>query len=109
MLEIPVVLALVLLNGYFAMSELAVVSARRARLQARDGGRGARLALALAREPGRMAGGVSKWLSWTAGASTRCSSDLLPTHAGQLGARDRRPECLSDQRAGSSCSTSRAQ
>ena len=35
-------------------------------------------ALALAREPGRMAGGVSKWLSWTGGASTRCSSDLLP-------------------------------
>jgi putative hemolysin len=55
-LEILVVLALVLLNGYFAMSELAVVSARPARLEARarKGGRGARLALALAREPGRM-------------------------------------------------------
>jgi putative hemolysin len=55
-LEILVVLALVLLNGYFAMSELAVVSARPARLQARacEGGRGPRLALALAREPGRM-------------------------------------------------------
>jgi putative hemolysin len=38
------------------MSELAVVSARPARLeaQARKGGRGARLALALARDPGRM-------------------------------------------------------
>jgi putative hemolysin len=46
----------VLLNGYFAMSELAVVSARPARLEAlaRKGGRGARLALALARDPGRM-------------------------------------------------------
>jgi putative hemolysin len=56
LLEILVVLALVLLNGYFAMSELAVVSARPARLeaQARKGGRGARLALALARDPGRM-------------------------------------------------------
>jgi putative hemolysin len=55
-LEILVVLALVLLNGYFAMSELAVVSARPARLdaQARKGGRGARLAAALARDPGRM-------------------------------------------------------
>ena len=55
-LEIFVVLALVLLNGYFAMSELAVVSARPARLDAlaRKGGRGARLALALARDPGRM-------------------------------------------------------
>jgi putative hemolysin len=55
-LEVLFVLALVLLNGYFAMSELAVVSARRARLEAlaRKGGRGARLALALARDPGRM-------------------------------------------------------
>jgi putative hemolysin len=56
LLEIFVVLALVLLNGFFAMSELAVVSARPARLEARArrGGRGARLALALARDPGRM-------------------------------------------------------
>jgi putative hemolysin len=56
LLEIAVILALVLLNGFFAMSEIAVVSARAARLEARarKGGRGARLALALAREPGRM-------------------------------------------------------
>ena len=56
MLEILVVLALVVLNGYFAMSELAIVSARPARLEAlaRKGVRGARLALALARDPGRM-------------------------------------------------------
>ncbi len=56
LLEILVVLALVLLNGYFAMSELAVVSARTARLEARarQGGRGARQALALSRDPGRM-------------------------------------------------------
>jgi putative hemolysin len=55
-LEILVVLVLVLLNGFFAMSEIAVVSARPARLEtrARHGGRGARLALKLAREPGRM-------------------------------------------------------
>jgi putative hemolysin len=55
-LEVLVVLALVLLNGFFAMSEIAVVSARPARLetQARKGGRGARLALDLARDPGRM-------------------------------------------------------
>jgi putative hemolysin len=56
LLEFLTVLALVLLNGYFAMSELAVVSARPARLEAlaRKGGRGARLALALARDPDRM-------------------------------------------------------
>ena len=56
LVEILIVLALVLLNGYFAMSELAVVSARPARLEALagKGSRGARLALALARDPGRM-------------------------------------------------------
>jgi putative hemolysin len=56
LLEMLIVLGLVLLNGYFAMSELAVVSARPARLEAlaRKGGRGARLAQSLAREPGRM-------------------------------------------------------
>jgi putative hemolysin len=56
LLEIVVVLALVLLNGFFAMSEIAVVSARPARLEAlaRRGRRGARLALGLARDPGRM-------------------------------------------------------
>jgi putative hemolysin len=57
LLEMLVLLALVLLNGYFAMAELAVVSARPARLEAlarTKGSRGARLALALSRDPGRM-------------------------------------------------------
>lgn len=51
--EIAVVLLLVLLNGFFAMSELAIVSARRARLKplADRGHRGARRALRLAAEP----------------------------------------------------------
>jgi putative hemolysin len=54
--KILIVLALVLLNGYLAMSELATVSARPARLEAlvRQNRRGARLALPLARDPGRM-------------------------------------------------------
>src|SRR5687768_12415218 len=52
--EILIVLALILLNGFFAMSELAVVSARKSRLKAmaRAGVPGARSALALAEEPG---------------------------------------------------------
>ena len=55
MWEIGVVLLLVLLNGYFSMSELAVVSARRGRLQqlADQGVRGARTAIALAEDPGK--------------------------------------------------------
>ncbi|MCZ4262244.1 hemolysin family protein [Limimaricola sp. G21655-S1] len=55
LLEAAVILALIVLNGVLAMSELAVVSSRPARLQARAnrGDRGARAALALAETPGR--------------------------------------------------------
>ena len=54
-LEIAVILVLVLLNGAFAMSELAIVSARRGRLMAMDraGVPGAAAALALADDPDR--------------------------------------------------------
>jgi hypothetical protein len=49
-LEIAVVVALMVLNGLFAMSETAMVSARRARLKERPGGD---------RGPGR------RWITWT--------------------------------------------
>jgi len=51
--EIVIILALVLANGVFAMAEIAVVSARRARLQQRveEGERGALVALELVQEP----------------------------------------------------------
>ncbi len=54
-LDILVILVLILINGLFAMSELAVVSARRPRLKtlADRGIKGARRALALAADPGR--------------------------------------------------------
>ncbi|MFC6489265.1 hemolysin family protein [Nitratireductor sp. GCM10026969] len=54
-LEIIILFALILFNGFMAMSELAVVSARRARLQARSnkGEHGARRALELSADPGR--------------------------------------------------------
>jgi putative hemolysin len=50
-----IILALIALNGIFAMSELAIVSSRPARLQAMaDGGSsGAEAALKLARDPGK--------------------------------------------------------
>ncbi|MBY0333402.1 MAG: hemolysin family protein [Acetobacteraceae bacterium] len=55
MLDLAIVFALVLLNGCFALSELAIVSARRPRLRAmaEDGRAGARAALALAEDPGK--------------------------------------------------------
>ena len=53
--EVAVVLVLIGLNGLFALSELAVVSARRSRLRslAQEGRRGANRALALAADPSR--------------------------------------------------------
>ena len=53
LIAIAVVLLLVVLNGLFAMTELAVVSSRKSKLQARAdrGDRGARAALKLADEP----------------------------------------------------------
>ena len=54
-IEIAAVLALTLVNGLLAMSELAVVSSRKSRLEqlAAQGSRGARAALKLAEDPSR--------------------------------------------------------
>lgn len=56
LLEMAVILALILLNGLFAMSETAVVSARKARLQQMvdEGSRSAQAALDLANNPNRL-------------------------------------------------------
>lgn len=60
MTELLIVLALILLNGLFALSELAVVSARRPRLKAMAaaGKKGANRALVLASNPGRFLSAV---------------------------------------------------
>jgi putative hemolysin len=52
-MELVILLALIVMNGVFAMSEMAVVSSRKARLQqwADEGRPGAKVALALANEP----------------------------------------------------------
>jgi putative hemolysin len=54
-IDVVIIAALIALNGLFAMSELAVVSSREARLKAmaRSGSRGAQVALDLAADPGR--------------------------------------------------------
>lgn len=59
-LELAILFGLFLLNGFFAMAEMAVVSSRRIRLQqmAEDGRRGAALALAMADNPGRFLSAV---------------------------------------------------
>lgn len=60
LLEIVIVVLLTVLNGTLAMSELAVVSSRPARLKvmAEDGSRGAATALQLAEDPGRFLSSV---------------------------------------------------
>lgn len=54
-MEFLIILALILLNGFFSMSEISVVSARKVRLEAasRKGSRGAQTALELSTAPGR--------------------------------------------------------
>lgn len=53
--DLLIIAGLIVLNGVFAMSELAIVSAKPARLKARrdKGSAGARVALALAADPGK--------------------------------------------------------
>jgi len=67
-LEIIVVLALFVLNGYFAMAELAIVSSRRAHLErlAKEGRPGAQVAIALADDPARMLAAVQIGFTTTA-------------------------------------------
>lgn len=58
--ELVIVAALIVANGFLAMSELALVSAKKPLLERmqRGGSRGAAVALALTREPGRMLSAV---------------------------------------------------
>jgi magnesium and cobalt exporter, CNNM family len=65
-LEIIVVLALFVLNGFFAMAEFAIVSSRRAHLErlAKEGRPGAQLALA--DDPARMLAAVQVGLTTSA-------------------------------------------
>ncbi|MGE3769820.1 MAG: hemolysin family protein [Bdellovibrionales bacterium] len=58
--EILIIVLILLLNGFFAASEMAIVSSRKARLKQRadDGHRGARLALELAEDSGRFLSSV---------------------------------------------------
>jgi putative hemolysin len=58
--DLTILVALILLNGIFAMSELAIVSARPAQLRmvAERGSKGAKKALELAEEPGKFLSAV---------------------------------------------------
>ncbi|HET8730691.1 MAG TPA: hemolysin family protein [Moraxellaceae bacterium] len=55
-MDLLIILVLLLLNGFFAMSEIGIVSSRRVRLQqmAEEGDHGARAALAISEHPTRL-------------------------------------------------------
>ena len=59
-IEIAIVVGLVVVNGFFAMAEMALVSSRRIRLQqmAENGSRGAAAAMQLVENPSRFLSGV---------------------------------------------------
>jgi putative hemolysin len=63
--EIIIILVLLLVNGFFALSELAIVSARKGRLQhlANEGNRRAQLALTLANAPAELLSSVQVGLT----------------------------------------------
>ena len=65
LLEILIILVLILVNGLFAMAEIAIVSCRKLRLQQRvdDGDRKALTALKLADDPSRFLSTVQIWIT----------------------------------------------
>ncbi|OJY69593.1 MAG: DNA-binding protein [Sphingobium sp. 66-54] len=82
--DTAIILALIALNGVFAMSELAIVSARRPRLQAmaRAGKRGARAALDLSADPGRFLSTVQIGITGIGVLAGAFSGDKLGTPLG---------------------------
>lgn len=83
-MEILVILLLILLNGLFAMSEIALISARRSNLemQARQGSAGARQALKLAKDPDRFLSTVQIGITLIGILTGIYSGDTLATKFG---------------------------
>ncbi|SNR26612.1 HlyC/CorC family transporter [Paracoccus sediminis] len=84
-LEILIVLLLTMFNGVLAMSELAIVSARPARLKvmAAEGSRGAEIALDLGTEPGRFLSSVQIGITLVGVLSGAFSGATLGTRLAQ--------------------------
>ena len=103
------IILLILINGVLAMAEIAVVSARKVRLQQRgeEGDAGARAALELANAPNRFLSTIQTGITLVgilAGAFAGATiAEHLAARLGQIpglapysnSRRGRRPECLS--------------
>jgi len=87
-LHLTILLLLILLNGFFAMAEIALVSARPARLQPRaaEGSAGAQAALELKADPSRLLATVQigitiiAVLTGTFGEATQSSERDVPDY-----------------------------
>ena len=79
------IIALIILNGVLSMSELAIVSAREARLRAlaKAGNRGARIALDLASNPGRFLSTVQSGITLISVLNGAFSGSRLGTPVAQ--------------------------
>lgn len=78
-IDVVIILVLVAVNGVFAMSELAIASSRKARLEAlaRTGSRGARAALDLSADPGKFLSTVQVGITLIAILSGAYSGEAL--------------------------------
>jgi len=78
-IDVVIVLALMLVNALFAMSELAIVSSRKPRLEAmaRRGRTGARVALNLSADPGKFLSTVQTGITLTAVLAGAFSGEAL--------------------------------
>ena len=85
-LELAIVVGLILLNGFFAMAELAIVSSRRIRLQqmADGGSSGAARALVLAEKPGRFLSAVQVGITLIGILSGAYGGSTLGARLGQV-------------------------
>jgi putative hemolysin len=99
--DAAIVFALILLNGVFAMSELAIVSSRRARLEAmaRSGKRkkGAQTAMELAADPGKFLSTVQIGITGIAVLAGAFSGDRLGAPIGVRLARLGMPKAIADE------------
>lgn len=88
-MEILIIVLLILLNGLFAMSEMALVSARKSNLemQARQGSKGARKALHLAKDPDRFLSTVQIGITLIGILTGIYSGDTLAARFGEQLAR----------------------
>jgi putative hemolysin len=78
-IDLVILFVLILVNAAFAMSELAIVSARKPRLEAmaRRGRRGARVAIELAADPGKFLSTVQTGITLTAVFAGAFSGEAL--------------------------------